>query len=92
MTAFMFLAILLILVVGFMLIACFYVGAKVGQQVSKGEPIETPTLNPMEALRESAEKRAAKKAAEKEQERINTIMQNIESYDGTGNGQRDVLR
>ena len=44
--------ILTILVVGTLCIACFLIGAKVGQATSKGEPIELPSLNPMKAIRE----------------------------------------
>lgn len=67
-------------------IFCFVIGAKVGQAVSKGETVEMPTVNPMEVIREHQNKREA----EREQDRIDVIMSNIESYDGTGNGQRDV--
>lgn len=67
-------------------IVCFIIGAKVGQAVSKGEKIETPTLDPPKAYRENE----AKKEAQKEQERLEAIMRNIESYDGTAAGQQDV--
>ena len=73
-------------VVAAMCIVCFYVGAKVGQSVSRGEDIQTPTINPLKAYREHEQKREA----EKEQNRMETIMQNIEAYDGTGAGQKDV--
>ena len=78
---------LLIAILGALNIACFIVGAKVGQTVSKGEPIETPKLpNPMEIIEAKREKKAAKA----EQEKIDTIMRNIECYDGTTRGQEDV--
>lgn len=76
----------LVFVVGAMNIACFLIGAKVGQTVTHGKDIEVPTINPMEAYR----KHEAKKAALEEQNRIDTIMQNIENYDGTDHGQKDV--
>ena len=78
--------VLLVLTVGALCIGCFIVGAKVGQTVSKGETIETPTVNPMKLYKE----REAKKEAQMEQNRIETIMQNIEKYDGTSRGQEDV--
>lgn len=81
-------SIILTLVVGTLCIACFFIGAKVGQQASKGEPIETPVLNPVKAYREHQER----KAAESEHNRIDTIMRNIEKYDGTELGQEDVPR
>lgn len=75
-------------VVGLTNIACFIIGAKVGQTVSKGEKIETPTLSPLKAYREHE----AKREAEMEQNRLDTIMRNIEAYDGTSRGQEDVPR
>lgn len=82
--------IILILAVGALNIACFFIGAKVGQRVTKGENIELPSLNPVKAIKEHNEKKQAEKEAEREQERIRTIMENIENYDGTPNGQKDV--
>jgi hypothetical protein len=67
-------------------IACFVIGAKVGQKVVKGEPIETPTVNPMDVYR----KHQAQKEAETEKNKIDTILRNIDSYNGTDYGQEDV--
>lgn len=78
--------IVLVLAVGAMCICCFMIGAKVGQTVSRGEDIKLPTVNPIEVHREHEQKRAARE----EQERIETIMRNIEAYDGTGAKQEDV--
>ena len=80
--------IILVLAVGTMCIICFLVGAKVGQTVSKGEDIEMPTVNPLELYREHE----AKKEARAEQERMEAIMRNIESYNGTAEGQEDLPR
>jgi hypothetical protein len=80
--------VLLLMVMGLTNIACFIIGAKVGQAVSKGEKIETPTVNPMKAYREHE----AKKVAQAEQDKIAVIMGNIEAYDGTSSGQKDVPR
>ena len=74
-----------LLIMGAVNIACFVIGAKVGQAVAKGEKVELP-VNPLKAYREHENK----KVAEMEQDRINTILQNIEGYDGTSNGQKDV--
>lgn len=75
-----------IFAVGAMNIICFIIGAKVGQTVIRGEEIKAPTVNPLKAYREHE----AKKEAQMEQDRIDTIMRNIEGYDGTGRGQEDV--
>ena len=78
--------VLALVVFGAVNIFCFVIGAKVGQTVAKGEKVELPNINPMEAIREHQNKREA----EREQDKIDVIMSNIESYDGTSNGQRDV--
>ena len=65
---------------------CVRYGASLGQKVSKGEGIKTPTINPMEKIREKQDKRQA----EAEQHRIDAIMRNIERYDGTSAGQEDI--
>ena len=75
-----------ILAMGFVCMACFLLGVKTGQAVTKGEDIKLPSLNPVQAVRDHKEK----KQAEVEQNRYDTIMQNIEKYNGTSNGQQDV--
>ncbi len=80
--------ILLIVVVGTLNIMCFFIGAKVGQKVVKGEEIKTPTLNPMKAY----EEHQSRKEAEKELDKLDVIMKNLENYDGTGANQEDVPR
>lgn len=80
--------VLLILVMGFMCIICFMVGAKVGQTVSKGEEVKLPSVNPMDAIRKHQER----KEAEFEQDRLDTIMRNLEAYNGSSDGQKEVPR
>jgi hypothetical protein len=79
---------LLLAVMGAVNILCFVIGAKVGQAVCKGEEVKLPSVSPLKAVREHQ----ARKEAEHAQSRIDTIMANIESYDGTPNGQKDVPR
>lgn len=67
-------------------ILCFLVGVRAGQKVVKGEPVELPKIDPMQAYRD----RRTKKEVEMEQERYNTILRNIENYDGTPRGQEEV--
>ena len=80
--------ILTILVVGTLNIVCFFIGAKVGQTVSKGETIEVPTINPIKAYNEHKDRQEQ----EREQKRLDVILRNIENFDGTANGQEDVPR
>jgi hypothetical protein len=79
---------LLLLIMGMTNVLCFMIGAKVGQKVVKGEPVELPSLNPMDAVREHQSKRQA----EMEMDKVETILRNMEAYDGTSNGQKDVPR
>ena len=80
--------ILLVFITSTLNIVCFLIGAKVGQKVSKGESIELPKLNPIEAIKEHQSKRES----ERKLNRLETIMNNIERYDGTEIGQSDVPR
>lgn len=81
--------IILIISIGIMNILCFFIGAKIGQKVIKGEEIKTPDiskLNPMNIQK----KREEKYEVEKEKSKLETILRNIERYDGTDAGQEDV--
>lgn len=78
--------IFIILAVGTLNIACFFIGAKVGQMVQKGQSITAPTINPVKIYEEHKEK----KRADKEQMKFENILHNLDAYDGTSNGQKDV--
>lgn len=67
-------------------IICFMIGAKVGQTVTKGEKVELPTVNPLEIYTKKKEDREAKR----EQDRKDTIMRNIDNFNGTSIDQEDV--
>jgi hypothetical protein len=77
---------MLVALVGTLNVMCFIIGAKVGQKISRDETIEMPNLNPIKVVKEIKENRETDKV----QNKIETIMQNIDSYDGTGYGQKDV--
>lgn len=79
---------LLYAIIGALNIVCFMLGAKVGQTVAKGEKVEMPTINPLKIVREHNNR----KQVEMEQDKFETILRNIECYDGTGKGQEDVGR
>ena len=67
-----------------------WLGAKLGQRIGKGEDIEAP--HPILMWQEHQEHRESRKEAQREQDKVNTILQNIDSYDGTGANQKDVPR
>lgn len=66
---------------------CFLIGAKIGLAVAKGEEVNLIPVKPAEAVEvhpvqpeEDAEKKS----------RFEAIVQNIDNYDGTEQGQVDV--
>ena len=72
-------------------VICFVLGARVGQKVMRGDPVEFvkfPTINPSEIIQQKRERREA----QEEQDKVSVILQNIERYDGTSMGQKDVPR
>ena len=81
---------ILIGIIGLMNIVCFYIGAKIGQKVVNKEPLIIKT--PVEAVKERIETRAEKREQQKEQDLIDTIQHNIDIYDGTAMGQKEIPR
>ena len=65
---------------------CFLMGAKIRQKVDKGQDIKLPA--PIKTIREFNEELETKKA----QERDRIIAENIDNYDGTSIGQKDIPR
>lgn len=80
--------ILTMAIMGAVCIMCFYVGAKVGQTASKGQTIHVPVKSPVQLYHEHEERREV----EREKDRLDTIMGNIERYDGTSCGQKEIPR
>lgn len=80
--------ILIILVVCIANILCFYIGAKIGQAIIREEDIVLP--HPVTAMQEHAQKQREQRKSREDQEQLDVILANIENYDGTGYGQRDV--
>ena len=68
--------VLLIAVISILNIVCFFIGAKIGQKVVKGEEIKVPTINPVTLYEEHKEKEAAKQELDK----LEVILKNIERY------------
>lgn len=78
--------ILLILVIGIINALCFFIGAKVGQKVVRGETLETPLKTPSQLVSEAKSNFEYRKMQERDQ----IIADNIDSYNGTGIGQKDI--
>lgn len=80
--------IILIISIGIMNILCFFIGAKVGQKVIKGETIEIPKIEPINKIREYNTNREVLRMQEKDR----VINENIDNYNGTSLGQKDLPR
>lgn len=65
-------------------IIAFFIGAKVGQKVSRQEEIKIP--NPVTVVNDYKED----KKRRKEQEELEIMKYNIDIFDGTGLGQKDI--
>lgn len=76
--------IVLLIIVILSNIACFFIGAKIGQSVTQGKDITIP--NPIRKISERTEE----KKREKEREALEIMMNNIDVYDGTAIGQKDI--
>lgn len=81
--------IILVLSIGIMNILCFFIGAKVGQKVIKGEDIKLP--NPIKVIEETKETWEFKKEQEEANERLQIELENINNYNGTPLGQKDIF-
>lgn len=79
----------MLVLVGIQNLICIYMGAKIGLALARGEAITVP--NPIEAVKEHREKKEAQEAAAKEQKRIDAILRNVDNYNGTAEGQEDVV-
>lgn len=79
--------VLLMLIMAASNILCFLIGARVGQKVVKGEEV-LPPVNPEKLVQERRERREA----EFQKSVHDTILWNIDNYDGTGAGQKDIPR
>jgi len=64
----------------------FLIGARVGQKVVNKEPIELPTVNPITLYKEHKDK----EEMNKEQEKLNTMLDNINNYDGSSANQKEI--
>lgn len=79
--------IILITLTGVLMILAFIVGVSTAQKAQRGEDVKLPNINPVETYREHKEQ----VEISKEQERLNTMLENINNYKGDGLGQRDIL-
>lgn len=67
----------------------FVIGAKIGLSIANKKDI---TLNPAKAIKEHYEEKETKKQASIEEKRYQTMLKNIDNYDGSEFGQEDIPR
>ena len=78
--------VLLILVTTFGNVCCFILGSRLFQQASRGEKVGIKVPNPVEAVQNTISSFEEKK----EQEKYRVIMDNIDNYNGTSLGQKNI--
>ena len=71
---------------GLIIMASYTLGLRNGQKLSKKEEITMPDVNPVSIVNKQIEKHEIKK----EQDLLNIMMDNIDNYDGTGAGQKEL--
>lgn len=79
--------ILMVAVIAASNIACFVIGAKIGQRAANGEEIGVAS-EPLVVAKHSRES----KEAQLKRERTEAILKNIDAYDGTAAYQEDIPR
>ena len=71
---------------GVFILVAYSLGLKNGQRLSKNEEVIVPNVNPLKVITEEIEKHEERKKQQIEE--INSY--NIDHYDGTGLGQKDI--
>mgnify|MGYP001667268597 FL=1 len=79
---------IILLIVSISNIICFFLGAKIGQRVVNNQPVRIIDKSPIESIREKQDSKELKK----QQEIDDVIKHNIDVYDGTSLGQKDIPR
>jgi hypothetical protein len=86
-TATIILILLTLVITGTLNVVCFLIGVSIRQKVDRGETVEMPKIpSPVKIVNSMRGDRIAKA----EQQKYETIFQNLEAYDGTGFGQKDI--
>ena len=67
----------------------FIIGAKIGQVSIKGRDIK---INPIKAIKEDIRENKIAKEDNLRKRKIDTMLQNIDKYDGTSLGQKEIPR
>lgn len=68
-------------------LVCLIVGVKVGQKAHRGEDIAIKIPNPVQKVQSMKDSQEYKR----DREAVETMLYNIDVYDGTGMGQKDIM-
>lgn len=80
----------LLFLFGIFIIVAYTLGLKNGQKLKNNEEIEMPEINPIKIVRNEIESFEQSFEQKKKQDIYDTIMTNIDNYDGTELGQKDI--
>lgn len=78
-----------LIILGTFMIVAFYLGFILGYKKVNSEKIEMLTLNPVKIIRKNKEIKKEIDRTRKEQEIMDINLANIDTYDGTGVGQKE---
>lgn len=76
-------------IIGIFILLAYTLGLKNGQKLSNNENIELPK-NPIKEYKENKISRELEKEQNEDITRLNNILKNIDSYDGTSDGQEEI--
>lgn len=76
----------LLFLFGVFIILAYTLGLRNGQKLKNNEEIKIPEINPIKIVKNEIETFEQKK----KQDAYDTMMANIDNYDGTGLGQKDI--
>lgn len=76
-----------LIVFGIFIMSSFVIGVILGQKLNRNEKIE---VNPVKAIEDYKEEREYKREIQQEQTKLDIMLENIDNYDGTGIGQKNI--
>lgn len=80
--------IILCAIFGAFIMYAFIKGIQIDQKISNNGTVEI--MNPIKIIKEHRTMSKANKDSEKEMKEIETMLENIDNYDGTGLGQKEI--
>ena len=82
--------VLLITIVGMFNLLSFYLALKMNNKTETVKEKKNVTINPVKIYKTAKERKRTEEEKQKEQEILKANLENIENYDGTPLGQKDI--